>query len=91
MKYLILEILSRYKQPCVILKPTLTAFKYYFELVNTTGALDGISQKVLLVNGTFPVPTIITDWGDTVSEYPPAPVTVDYSTDNITAVVTVYK
>ena len=40
--------------------------EYYFELVNTTAALDGVSRNVLLVNGTFPGPTIYADWGDTV-------------------------
>ncbi|KAA8899145.1 multicopper oxidase [Sphaerosporella brunnea] len=40
--------------------------EYWFELVNTTAALDGVSRNVLLVNGTFPGPTIIADWGDTV-------------------------
>ena len=36
------------------------------EIVNTTAALDGTSRNVLLVNGTFPGPTIIANWGDTV-------------------------
>jgi FtsP/CotA-like multicopper oxidase with cupredoxin domain len=31
----------------------------YLELVNTTASLDGVSRDVLLVNGTFPGPTII--------------------------------
>lgn len=38
----------------------------YLELVNTTASLDGVERNVLLVNGTFPGPTIIADWGDTV-------------------------
>jgi FtsP/CotA-like multicopper oxidase with cupredoxin domain len=42
--------------------------EYWFELVNTTASLDGVSRDVLLVNGTFPGPTIIADWGDTVGK-----------------------
>lgn len=42
--------------------------EYWFELVNSTLALDGVSRDTLTVNGTFPGPTIIADWGDTVSE-----------------------
>ncbi|KAH8602219.1 putative extracellular dihydrogeodin oxidase/laccase [Bisporella sp. PMI_857] len=38
----------------------------WLELVNTTAALDGVSRNVLTVNGTFPGPTIIANWGDTV-------------------------
>jgi FtsP/CotA-like multicopper oxidase with cupredoxin domain len=38
----------------------------WLELVNTTASLDGVSRDVLLVNGSFPGPTIIADWGDTV-------------------------
>jgi FtsP/CotA-like multicopper oxidase with cupredoxin domain len=38
----------------------------YLELVNTTASLDGFERNVLLVNGTFPGPTIIANWGDTV-------------------------
>ncbi|KAH8685762.1 Cupredoxin [Tricladium varicosporioides] len=40
--------------------------EYYLELVNTTASLDGVSRNVLLVNGTFPGPTLFADWGDTV-------------------------
>lgn len=40
--------------------------EYYFDLVNTTAALDGRERPVLLVNGSFPGPTIVADWGDTV-------------------------
>jgi FtsP/CotA-like multicopper oxidase with cupredoxin domain len=43
--------------------------EYWFEIVNTTAALDGVSRTVLLVNGTFPGPTIIADWGDTVGRF----------------------
>jgi FtsP/CotA-like multicopper oxidase with cupredoxin domain len=41
----------------------------YLELVNTTASLDGVERNVLLVNGTFPGPTIIADWGDTVGSF----------------------
>lgn len=40
----------------------------WLELVNTTASLDGVERQVLLVNGTFPGPTIIADWGDTVGK-----------------------
>ncbi|KAH9223453.1 extracellular dihydrogeodin oxidase/laccase [Leptodontidium sp. 2 PMI_412] len=40
--------------------------EYYLELVNTTASLDGVERMVLLVNGTFPGPTLFADWGDTV-------------------------
>ncbi|KAK2625165.1 hypothetical protein QTJ16_005534 [Diplocarpon rosae] len=40
--------------------------EYYLELSNTTAAPDGYSRDVLLVNGTFPGPTLFADWGDTV-------------------------
>ncbi|TVY46600.1 Laccase [Lachnellula occidentalis] len=40
--------------------------EYWFELTNTTAALDGVSRDVLTVNGSFPGPTIIANWGDTV-------------------------
>lgn len=43
--------------------------EYWLELVNTTAAPDGVERPVLLVNGTFPGPTIIADWGDTVGRY----------------------
>jgi hypothetical protein len=36
--------------------------QYYLELVNTTLAPDGVSRNVLLVNGTFPGPTLFADW-----------------------------
>lgn len=41
---------------------------YYFNLVNTTDAPDGVERVVLSVNGTVPGPTIIADWGDTVGK-----------------------
>ncbi|PVH84523.1 multicopper oxidase [Cadophora sp. DSE1049] len=40
--------------------------EYYLELVNTTASLDGVERMALLVNGTFPGPTLFADWGDTV-------------------------
>ena len=40
--------------------------EYFFDIVNTTAAPDGRDRGVLLVNGEFPGPTIIADWGDTV-------------------------
>lgn len=42
--------------------------EYYFNIVNTTAAPDGIERVVLSVNGSVPGPTIIADWGDTVGE-----------------------
>lgn len=33
-----------------------------------TAAPDGVERVVLSVNGTVPGPTIIADWGDTISE-----------------------
>lgn len=40
--------------------------EYWLNLVNVTAAPDGRERTVLLVNGTFPGPTIVADWGDTV-------------------------
>ncbi|ORY63850.1 putative extracellular dihydrogeodin oxidase/laccase [Pseudomassariella vexata] len=40
--------------------------EYWFEITNTTAALDGVERSVLTINGSFPGPTIIADWGDTV-------------------------
>jgi FtsP/CotA-like multicopper oxidase with cupredoxin domain len=40
---------------------------YYLEITNTTASLDGVEREVQLVNGTFPGPTIIANWGDTVT------------------------
>ncbi|KAI3335779.1 putative extracellular dihydrogeodin oxidase/laccase [Ustulina deusta] len=40
--------------------------EYWFDIVNTTAAPDGVERVVLSVNGTVPGPTIIADWGDTV-------------------------
>ncbi|KUL87251.1 hypothetical protein ZTR_03350 [Talaromyces verruculosus] len=40
--------------------------EYWFDVVNTTAAPDGVDRVALTVNGTIPGPTIIADWGDTV-------------------------
>lgn len=42
--------------------------EYWFNVENTTAAPDGVELPVQLINGTFPGPTIIADWGDTVSK-----------------------
>lgn len=40
--------------------------EYWFDVQNGTAAPDGIERIVLTVNGSYPGPTIIADWGDTV-------------------------
>ncbi|KAH8652632.1 putative extracellular dihydrogeodin oxidase/laccase [Tricladium varicosporioides] len=40
--------------------------EYWLDIQNGTASLDGVERIVLTVNGTFPGPTIIADWGDTV-------------------------
>ncbi|GAP90347.1 putative multicopper oxidase [Rosellinia necatrix] len=40
--------------------------EYWFDIVNTTAAPDGVERIILSVNGSVPGPTIIADWGDTV-------------------------
>ncbi|KAI8629921.1 multicopper oxidase [Xylariaceae sp. FL1651] len=40
--------------------------EYWFEVVNTTLAPDGVERMVLTINGSIPGPTIEADWGDTV-------------------------
>lgn len=42
--------------------------EYWFNIVNTTAAPDGVEIPVQLVNGSYPGPTIIADWGDTVGK-----------------------
>jgi hypothetical protein len=42
--------------------------EYWFDIQNGTASLDGVERLVLTVNGSFPGPTIIADWGDTVGE-----------------------
>ncbi|RDI86174.1 hypothetical protein Vi05172_g3726 [Venturia inaequalis] len=41
--------------------------EYWFELTDVTIAPDGVSRVAMAVNGTVPGPTIIADWGDTVT------------------------
>lgn len=43
--------------------------EYWFNIVNTTAAPDGVERIILSINGTVPGPTIIADWGDTVGKY----------------------
>ncbi|TGO27265.1 hypothetical protein BPAE_0045g00640 [Botrytis paeoniae] len=40
--------------------------EYWWDIVNTTAAPDGIERVILSVNGSVPGPTIIADWGDTI-------------------------
>lgn len=40
--------------------------EHYWSIVNTTLAPDGRERQVWSVNGSFPGPTIIADWGDTI-------------------------
>ncbi|KAE8365942.1 extracellular dihydrogeodin oxidase/laccase [Aspergillus caelatus] len=40
--------------------------EYWFNIENTTAAPDGVELPVQLINGSFPGPTIIADWGDTI-------------------------
>ncbi|GAP84520.1 putative multicopper oxidase [Rosellinia necatrix] len=40
--------------------------EYWFTLVNSTLAPDGVPRMALTVNGSIPGPTIEADWGDTV-------------------------
>ncbi|KAE8382646.1 extracellular dihydrogeodin oxidase/laccase [Aspergillus bertholletiae] len=40
--------------------------EYWFNIENTTAAPDGVEMPVQLINGSFPGPTIVADWGDTV-------------------------
>lgn len=42
--------------------------EYWFDIQNGTAAPDGVERIVLTVNGSFPGPTIIADWGDTIGE-----------------------
>ncbi|KAH7043767.1 laccase-1 precursor [Macrophomina phaseolina] len=39
---------------------------YNLEITNTTMAPDGIERVVMAVNGQYPGPTLIADWGDTM-------------------------
>ncbi|KAH8653576.1 putative extracellular dihydrogeodin oxidase/laccase [Xylariales sp. PMI_506] len=40
--------------------------EYWWNIVNTTAAPDGVERMVLAINGTVPGPPIIADWGDTI-------------------------
>lgn len=40
--------------------------EFYWTITNTTLAPDGRERQVWTVNGSFPGPTLIADWGDTV-------------------------
>lgn len=40
--------------------------EYWFDVQNGTAAPDGVERIVFTVNGSFPGPTIIADWGDTI-------------------------
>jgi hypothetical protein len=42
--------------------------EYWWDIVNTTAAPDGVERFILSVNGSVPGPTIIADWGDTVGK-----------------------
>lgn len=50
--------------------------EYWFDIVNGTASPDGVERIVLTVNGSFPGPTIIADWGDTVGTFSCHPGTV---------------
>ncbi|KAK7708310.1 hypothetical protein SLS57_009044 [Botryosphaeria dothidea] len=40
--------------------------EYWFNIENTTASPDGVEMPVQLINGSFPGPTIVANWGDTV-------------------------
>ncbi|KAI1839472.1 hypothetical protein JX266_014317 [Neoarthrinium moseri] len=40
--------------------------EYWFDIQDGTAAVDGVERAVMTVNGQFPGPTIIADWGDWV-------------------------
>lgn len=42
--------------------------EYWFNVENTTASPDGVEVPVQLINGSFPGPTIIADWGDTIGK-----------------------
>lgn len=42
--------------------------EYWFDIQNTTVSPDGYERMGLVINGTFPGPTIFADWGDTVGK-----------------------
>lgn len=45
--------------------------EYWFDVINSTMAPDGVNRTVLSINGTVPGPTIIADWGDTIGKWQP--------------------
>lgn len=38
--------------------------KYHLEITNGTGSPDGFERPMMLINGQYPGPTIVADWGD---------------------------
>ncbi|KAI8932752.1 hypothetical protein NX059_010242 [Plenodomus lindquistii] len=38
--------------------------KYHLEITNSTGSPDGFERPMMLINGQYPGPTIVADWGD---------------------------
>lgn len=42
--------------------------EYWFNIENTTASPDGVELPLQLINGSFPGPTIIADWGDDVGK-----------------------
>jgi Multicopper oxidase len=42
--------------------------EYWFNVEAGTAAPDGFERPVMTINGSFPGPTIIADWGDTVGK-----------------------
>ncbi|KAE8154061.1 Cupredoxin [Aspergillus avenaceus] len=40
--------------------------EYWFNIINSTAAPDGVPRPMMLVNGQYPGPTIKVNWGDTV-------------------------
>lgn len=40
--------------------------KYNFEITNVTMAPDGFAKPMMVVNGQYPGPTVVADWGDDI-------------------------
>jgi len=40
--------------------------EYWFNIESTTAVPNRVKMPIQLINGSFPGPTIIADWGDTV-------------------------
>lgn len=55
----------------VIFVLSLTVVQYWFNIINTTAAPDGIERMILAVNGSVPGPAIEANWGDTVGKATP--------------------